>query len=200
MNQDILEGPEPEPSESSGILRWLIVALVFALIVGGGIWYYMYYIQGGGKIEPSPSVEVTEAVWKTKSEKTVTDFLNYWASSGSSGEQLINAKKAKDLLTISAQARLETFKDGETPITDVSKQLDRFIEVTSKTTKFIIISSSKTDDKNVQVKIKLNYPTPVDKVVYLMSENNIWLIDKIVNSEVPFQSSIGPSANVTPSP
>ncbi len=204
MNQSVLENPgangSETPGESSGggILKWLIVTIVILIIGGGGYWYYANYIIGTkGQAMPSPSVEVTVAIWKIKSEKTITDFLDFWLKSSSTSDGLIQANKARDLLTIVAQAKLETTKDANgKDLSDLSAKLNYFLGSAEKARSYEIISTQKIDENTVTVKVNLIYTGPKVKVFTVTQENNIWLIDKVVDSNA---SSPSPSPSISPS-
>ncbi len=201
MNQNVLENPSGVPSAAGepggGMLKWVIVVVVIILIGAAGYWYYANYIIGTrGQTSPSPSAEVTEAIWKTKSEKTVKDFLGFYLESSSTADGQIQTKKARDLLTIVAQARLETIKDanGQTPA-DLNVKLNLFLGASEKAKSFTIVSTQKIDESKVEVKVNLNYASPKLKVFTVLSENNIWLIDAVKDYD------LSPSVNpVSPSP
>lgn len=206
MNQNVLENPGTAGSETSGespgggILKWLIVVIVILLIGGGGYWYYANYIIGSrGQAAPSPSVEITEAIWKTKAEKTVTDFLDFWLKSSSTSDGQIQAKKARDLLTIVAQAKLETTKDTNgKDLADLSAKLNYFLGSADKARSFEIISTQQIDENTVEVKVNLVYASPRVKVFTLTQENNIWLIDKVVDYDSTIIPSPSPTTSTSP--
>jgi len=207
LDQSVLENPETtgiEPAAGSpqrGILKWLILVMVMLIIGGGGYWYYATYLIGtGGKATPSPSVEITEAIWKTKSEKTVTDFLNFWLKSANTSDGEIQAEKARDLLTIAAQAKLATTKGANgQELTNLSEKLNYFLGSAEKARRFEIISTGQIDENTVEVKVNLIYASPKVKIFSLTQENNIWLIDDVVDYNSPVTPSSFPSPSASPS-
>jgi hypothetical protein len=201
LDQNILENPDSSGigGQPSGLLKWVMVILVVVLIGGGGYWYYINYIVGSrGRVSPSPSVEVTEAIWKTKSEKTVSDFLNFCLNSSASADGQIQANKAKDLLTIVAQAKLETIKDANgQPPADLSTALNLFLGSADKAQSFSIVSTQKIDESKVAVKVNLLYANPQLKIFTVTNEDGIWLIDQVQDYQ---ELLISPSPSPSPLP
>lgn len=191
MDQNLAEG-QIEPSGSGNLLMWLIGFLIIGLLLGGGYWFYNQYIVKSSKPGPTPSMEVTTASWKVKTDKVINDFLDFWSKS--------SPGKARDLLTIAAQAKLATFKDDSGNIIgDISIELDKFINVTAKTNEYEIVGTKLLNDRTVETQVRLIYnqsPPYQDRVFSLVSENNLWLIDSI-DSVV---SSLSPSPTITTSP
>ena len=208
MNQNVLE--HDSSSEPGGsLVRWAIVIIIILLVSGAGYWYYSVYIVGGkGRVSPSPSLEVTEAPWKTKSEKTTTDFLDFWLKSDNTTEGIVQAKKARDLLTISGQARLETTKDAEgNPIEIIASQLDVFVDVQERPSGYEIMATKQIDERTVETRVTFNYNqtnTFKDKVFTLTSESSagsIWLIDAVKEyTGVATPAMASPSPSPSPSP
>lgn len=210
MNNDSLEKIQDEKNESSP-LKWLLIGVIAAALIGGGYWYYSAYINKGN-VAPTPEVEVTDAPWKTKSEKVTTDFLTFWAKSSDSEEGIIQAKKARDLLTIAAQAKLETFKDDKgNLITSISSQLDHFLGASDlpageagKTTNFEISFSRKIDEETVEVRASLSYATPRDKIFTIFNVGGSWLIDSVkdwpTSPSPEISPTITPTATTSPTP
>lgn len=192
MDHNVLENPMNESplagDRPGGSLKWIIVGIIILLVAGGAYWYYTNYIIGTrGHPTPTPSVEITEPVWKTKSEETVNDFLNFYLKSSETTDGQIQAEKAKDLLTIVAQARLETIKDSSGKIpSNLSTRLNLFIGSEAKAQSFEIVSAKQIDEETVEIKVNLNYtqsmpasPAGKLKVFTLKSIDNIWLIEQI---------------------
>jgi len=197
-NQEILQNNEQDAPSSSAILRWLIVIIILGLLFGSAYWYYYRYIVKPAPA-PSPSPEATEAVWKTKSEKTTNDFLNYWFNSAKIGEN--EAQKARDLLTIAAQAKLETIKDpsGEN-YSSLSDKLIAFIGLESIPQSYQIITTKKIDERTVEVSVKFMYDKePSTRIFTVVLEGNIWLIDSVQKESV-LSPTISPSLSPSPSP
>lgn len=169
-----------------------------ALLLGGGYWYYTGYIVQKA-ITPSPSPSATEAVWKTKSEKTVNDFMDYFLKTrDTNGTE--QAEKARDLLTITAQAKLETIKDktGQSP-SDLIAKLNALMLEESLPENFQIIYSKQIDEKTVEVSLKLSYNNRSDvRLFTIVFEGSAWLIDSIKENTVTISPS--PSASPSPSP
>ncbi|MBM2820578.1 MAG: hypothetical protein HW405_338 [Candidatus Berkelbacteria bacterium] len=140
-------------------------------------------------------MDITAAPWKTKTDKTVMDFLIFWSKSAGQDAQN-QSQKARDLLTISAQARLVTYKDAnQNPIQDLPIQLDKFIGISDKTDKYEIISTKLINENNVQTKVRFSSIHNIDKIFTLILENNIWLIDSITD-----YSLISPSPTLSDTP
>lgn len=199
-NPEVLDKNTDDMPSSSGILRWFIVILIVGLLGGGGYWYYMRYIAKP-VIVPTPSSEVTEAVWKTKSEKTVKDFINYWVNSASYPDQ---AGKAKDLLSIAAQAKLETLKDKDgNNYSELMDKLTAFMLFQIIPKDFQLMSTKKIDEKTVEVTYKIDTST---RIFVLNIEGNSWLIDQVKEqsaspSALPSIMSSPSSTNISsPSP
>ncbi|KKQ74626.1 MAG: hypothetical protein US94_C0001G0027 [Berkelbacteria bacterium GW2011_GWB1_38_5] len=186
----------PIPSEGN-VVKWFVIAVIIALTIGGSFWYYKTYIVNGSAVTSSPDINITEAEWKTKSEKVVTSFLDFWSNSSSTEEGKIQGSKAKDLLTISAQAKLATYKDEKGEFySNILLQLNQFLSVKEKPVDFQISSSKQIDESTVESKIVLNYPNnPTNRIVKTILENNIWLIDAVKENV-----DVSPSAVVSPSP
>lgn len=191
-NQDVLDKNSEDMPSSSPILRWFIVILIIGLLLGGGYWYYSKYIAKP-VIAPTPSSEVTEAIWKTKSEKTVKDFINYWVNSASLSDQ---AGKARDLLSIGAQAKLETFKDKDGKnYSDLKDKLTAFVLVGSIPKNFQLMTTKKIDEKTVEVTYKMDAYVRIFVVNF---EGNSWLIDQVKEQSVtpsPIPSIISSPSN-----
>jgi hypothetical protein len=205
MDPNVLENSSIPPEPRNSLLKWLMVLIIILLVGGAGYWYYSTYIAGGkGRVSPSPSVEVTDAPWKVKSEKTVNDFMGFWLASGATTDGIVQAKKARDLLTIAAQARLETTKGSDDkPVTIIANQLDIFVGVKEKPSGYEIIATKKIDERTVEVRLSLKFnvnPTQ-DKVFTLTSEGNIWLIDQVKDYQgISASPSPSPSPSATPQP
>lgn len=204
MDPNILENSSVPPEPRNSLLKWLMVIIIILLIGGAGYWYYSTYILGGkGRVSPSPSLEVTEAPWKVKSEKTVNDFMGFWLASSASNKDNVQAKKARDLLTITAQARLETTKGtDDKPVTIIANQLDIFVGIKTRPSDYEIIATKQVDERTVETKVGLKYNdnTTQDKVITLTSEGNIWLIDAIKDYNANQSFSASPSPSATPQP
>lgn len=199
MDQNI--DPTLEPSESNVFLIWVIVIIIIGLVIGGGYWYYERVILHRSSTKPSPSPEVSVPIWKEHSEKTMNDFLGLWLVSGVNSEGQIKAKKARDLLTIAAQGRLEAFKDNDGKlIADVSLQLDKFVDIESKTSEYEIISSRQINDSQVEVKIQFTFSEKKDKVFILKYQDNLWLIDSVADAVVIASPSFSPQPSPSISP
>lgn len=203
MDQNVLENPTTGTPRDSGrpggLLKWIIVGLIIVLVIGAGYWYYANYIIGTrGHPGPSPSVEVTEPAWKTKAEKTVSDFLNFYLKSSNTADGQVQSQKAKDYLTIVAQAKLETIKDstGKTP-SDLNTKLNLFVGSSEKAQSFEIVSAKKIDEETVEIKVNLNYAQVKLKVITVKSIDNIWLIDQIRDYQ---ETLVSPSSSILPSP
>ena len=203
MDPNVLENSSLPPEPRNSLLRWLMVIIIILLVCGAGYWYYSTYILGGnGRVSPSPSLEVTEAPWKVKSEKTVNDFMGFWLASGATNEGNVQAKKARDLLTIAAQARLETAKGpDDKSVTIIANQLNIFVGAKERPSGYEIIGTKKIDEKTVEIRLALKYNnnTPLDKIFTLTSEGSIWLIDTVkdYNAIQSFSASPSPSPSTT---
>jgi hypothetical protein len=167
-----------------------------ALLLSGGYWYYTSYIVQ--KATPIASPSATEAVWKTKSEKTVNDFMGYFLKTrDTNGAE--QAKKARDLLSITAQAKLETVKDktGQSP-GDLNAKLDALMLEQGLPIGYQIISTKKIDEQTVEISIKLSYNNKSDvRIFSVVWEGSAWLIDSI--KENTGQISPSPANSSTPS-
>lgn len=167
-----------------------------ALLLGGGYWYYTGYIVQ--KTTPMATPSATEAVWKTNSEKTVNDFMGYFLKTrDTNGTE--QAKKARDLLTITAQAKLETIKDktGQSP-SDLIAKLNALMLEESLPENFQIIYSKQIDEKTVEVSLKLSYNNRSDvRLFTIVWEGSAWLIDSIGPSPSP-SVSVSPSSMPQP--
>lgn len=195
-NQQILSD---DPNESTGgsLLRWLMVIIVMALILGLGYWYYSRFIASP-VASPTPSAEVTEATWKTNSEKTVGNFMGYFLKTGASDGQA-QALKARDLLSTTAQAKLETTADksGKVPPNMVDK-LMLFVGVAALPSNYQILNTKKNDDGTVDVSAELIYnQEQAQRIFKCILDNNVWLIQEVRN---PGIASPTPTSSMTFSP
>ena len=195
-NQQILSDDSNE-STGGGLIRWLVVIMVMALILGLGYWYYSRFIKAP-VVAPTPSPEVTEATWKANSEKTVNDFMKYFLKVGEADGQA-QALKARDLLSASAQAKLETTTDksGKLP-TNLSDKLILFAGVTSLPSNYQILNTRKNDDGTVDVSTELLYDQEqAHRIFKCILDNNVWLIQEVKN---PAKASPTPTPSMTLSP
>lgn len=169
--------------------------MILGLLFGGGYWYYSRHIMKPA-VAPTTSPEATEAVWKTKSEKTVNDFLGYWLKSASDAE---GAKKARDLLTIGAQAKLEILKDQNgNNFANLKDKLTAFLELSGFPTDYQLISTKKIDEKTVEVSVKFNHPQGLEtRVLTCLLEGNAWLIDAVKKESIIATPSSSPSPSPT---
>ena len=200
QGQEILLPEEGERPSSGGLLRWLIVIIVLGLLLGAGVWYYSHFIIKPA-VQPTPSSEVTEAIWKTKSEKTVNDFLTYWLKTKTDAQE--QAKKARDLLTVAAQAKLETLKDSSgKSYSELKDKLMAFLELSEFPKEYQIFTTKKIDEKTVEVTIKLNYnQESALRVFTVILEGSGWLIDGVSKESILKSPSPALSpAGVSPSP
>lgn len=191
QGQEILQPEDTDTPSSGTYLRWLIVIVILGLLFGGGYWYYSRYIMKP-TVAPTVSPEVTEAVWKTKSEKTVNDFLGYWLKSENDEEQ---AKKARDLLTIAAQAKLEILKNQNgNNFSSLKDKLTAFLELPGFPKDYKFIITKKIDEKTVEVTAKFNYPQGSEvRVFTCLLEGNAWLIDAVKYESITATPLISPS-------
>lgn len=200
QGQEILQNDNPDTPTSSVLLRWLMVMVISGLVLGGGYWYYSRFIVPS-VVTPSPSPEITEAVWKTKSEKVVNDFLNYWQKSAqNNGDE--QAKKARDLMSINAQAKLETLKNSSgQPYLVLKDKLTAFLGLDGITSGFKISNSRKIDEKTVEITVVFSFSNTnqsVSRVLTTLIVDNIWLVDAVRENSV--LASPSPSPTPTPSP
>ena len=201
MNQEILENDKNEISPSSGLLRWIIIAVVVIIIFGGSFWYYQSFIKPKPEITPEPTF--TEAIWKTKSEKTVNDFLTDW-SSAIKNKNIDEAKKARDLLTNAAQAQIQILKNPSgQAMTDLDQQLTAFLLLDKHYDQFQLVSSTKIDENIVDVLVKFNYneTQPIGRILTIQNEEGFWLINKVTEAKISPNpiSSLSPSIKPSPS-
>ena len=201
MNQEILENDKNEISPSIGLLRWIIIAVVVIIIFGGSFWYYQSFIKPKPEITPEPTF--TEAIWKTKSEKTVNDFLTDW-SSAIKNKNIDEAKKARDLLTNAAQAQIQILKNPSgQAMTDLDQQLTAFLLLDKHYDQFQLVSSTKIDENIVDVLVKFNYneTQPIGRILTIQNEEGFWLINKVTEAKISPNpiSSLSPSIKPSPS-
>lgn len=193
--------PALEPSQSSNFIVWMIVIIIIGLVIGGGYWYYQNKILYKNMASISPSPETSVPSWKDHSEKTMNDFLGFWANSSKNSDGQVQAKKARDLMTIAAQGILASYKGSDNNLlTDVSAQLDKFIGI-GKTQDYKIVSSREIDDSNVDIKVNFGLSEIKQKVFTLTYLENLWLIDSvtdavIIPSPIP---TISPTITISPS-
>src|SRR3989304_9356807 len=122
-------------------------------------------------ISLSPSPEET-----FQAKKTVENFLEFYQKSSSDETY---AKKARDLLTISAQAKLLTYQDDSgQKIEKLTNQLDRFLVLSDSSVPWEIHSAILNGNK-IEVRERFSYPTPRDKLFLLIDEGRNWLIDEV---------------------
>ena len=200
MNQEILENDKNEISPSSGLLRWIIIAVVVIIIFGGSFWYYQSFIKPKPEITPEPTF--TEAIWKTKSEKTVNDFLTDW-SSAIKNKNIDEAKKARDLLTNAAQAQIQILKNPSgQAMTDLDQQLTAFLLLDKHYDQFQLVSSTKIDENIVDVLVKFNYneTQPIGRILTIQNEEGFWLINKVAEARISPNPIISSSTSIQPSP
>lgn len=201
MDEDILEDVDRKPKKESKPYTYIAIGIIFLLILAAG-YYYIYKILPSRKVVPTPSPSSTEQIWKTKSEKNVTDFIDLWSKAISSTNYLQYALKARDLLSNVAQARLETYKDKDgKPITIVSEQLSKFIGLDKRPESIEIYSSTKIDEKNVEVRVYLFMESNSSQARVLVfnniNEGGIWLIDTITDKGIQTVESPKPSPLLT---
>lgn len=201
MDEDILEDVDRKPKKESKPYTYIAIGIIFLLILAAG-YYYIYKILPSRKVVPTPSPSSTEQIWKTKSEKNVTDFIDLWSKAISSTNYLQYALKARDLLSNVAQARLETYKDKDgKPITIVSEQLSKFIGLDKRPESIEIYSSTKIDEKNVEVRVYLFMESNSSQARVLVfnniNEGGIWLIDSIADKGTQTVESPKPSPLLT---
>ena len=210
MDKNILEEEDKPVATNKKIYIYIFIGLLLVLILILGM-YYIFKVLPSKKIQPTPTPSSTEQVWKVKSEKNVMEFIDLWSKSLSPAGSEQYAFKAKDLLTNVAQAKLETYKDEkDKPITKVSEQLNKFIGLKEMPKSFDIFSTTKIDEKNVEVRVNISFNNTQnqarDLVFNNISEGGIWLIDSIVDKGTPTAPSPTPSPstssinNLSPSP
>lgn len=157
----------------------IIVAIILVVIAGIATVFFIEAnapVSSETLISPSPTKESYSL-----SSKTVDNFFKFWLSASQNQDE-VEAKKAADLLTISAQARLITEKDaGGQAIAGLIKQLNFFFGVEKAPFGYEIISAEDAELGEIEVKVELMYDTAIEKKIYLSKEDIFWLINEVTN-------------------
>ncbi len=123
--------------------------------------------------------------------------MGYWLKmKGTEAQE--QAQKARDLLTISGQARLEILKNQEGKnFADLKDKLIAFVGVSGLAENYQISTTRKIDEKKFEINLKLIYnQVSINRIFTVIMEGSSWLIDSF--SEKSTIVSPTPSASVSP--
>lgn len=156
--------------------NYFLLLTIISLCLVGGFFIYFVEFSTGEELKPTPHATVSSNLQEIQAKKAVENFLNYYLSSRDDANL---AQKAKDLLTISAQAKLLTAKNeqGQT-ITDIPSQLNTFMGVQAPPQSFEFLSFQDAE-RGVEVRVSFVYNQRQNKIFVLEKENNLWLIDEV---------------------
>ncbi len=166
------------PAKNPSVLKWVAILVIALAVVGIGLLSYQRVIAPS-LVKPSPTPVPTVPAWKTVSENNVNGFMDAWIKSIGTTNSAEYAAKAKELMTIAAQAKLLTYKDRSgSALTDISAQLTQFVGTPAPKT-YTMSDTTQVDDQTVDIRITFSDKQNTIKIFTTKSEDGVWLIDSV---------------------
>jgi len=157
----------------------VIIVIVLVIILAGLVAYQKVVAPAIAK--PSPTPIATDPIWKSKSQSNVNNFLDLWTKSIGTTNSDEYAIKARDYLTVTAQAKILTYVDNMgNSINNVSLQLTNFVGSPAPES-YSISEVTQIDEKTVDISVTFVDETTSTKIFTTKSENEVWLINSARN-------------------
>lgn len=181
LDQKEVKATKPAISESKNkfLKIGVITVIVLVAILAGLLVYQKVVVPAIAK--PSPTPVATDPIWKSKSQSNVNNFLDLWTKSIGTTNSDEYAAKARDYLTVTAQAKILTYVNNRgNSINNISLQLTNFVDSPAPES-YSISEVTQVDEKTVDVLVTFVDETTSTKIFTTKSENEVWLINSVRN-------------------